>query len=163
MALVAQFWELVVQFADTGDDRVTRTYRLNEAAYADAAADGAALVAAVAAMTDCVVSGYRLAQVFIENALVLPANAQNENQALFSGKITGDPLDSATASVPGVKGSLMTGATGKANNIVNMSNVTVQAFRDIFTLTGTATLSDGETWDAPTVSGKRRHTKNNRG
>jgi len=163
MALVNSHFEVVIAFKDTGNDTVTRTYRLNEAAYVDAAADAAALVAAVAAMSDCVVSGYSLNQKFIENALALPAAAQNENQALFSGLITGDPTDSAIASVPGIKSSLMSGATGKANNIVNMANATVIAFVGLFTAAGTASLSDGETWEDTSVSGKRRHTKNNNG
>lgn len=163
MALVAAFFELVVAFKDTGNDTVTRTYRLNEAAYADAAPDAAALVAAVQAMTDCVVSGYSLNHRFIENALTLPAAAQNENQALFSGLIVGDPTDSAIASIPGIKSSLMSGATGKANNIVNMVSPTVIAFVGLFDVGGTASLSDGENWENTTVSGKRRHTKNNNG
>jgi len=163
MALVASFWELVIAFKDTGNDTVTRTYRLNEVAYADAAADAAALVASTAAMSDCVVSGYSLNQKFIENALVLPASAQNENQALFSGLITGDPTDSAIASIPGVKSSLMAGATGKNNNIVAMANGTVIAWIGNFAAAGTASLSDGETWEVGTVAGKRRHTKNNNG
>lgn len=162
MALVASWWELVIAFKDTGNDTVTRTYRLNEPAYADAATDAAALLAATAALSDCVVSGYSLNQKFIENALTLPAAAQNENQAIFSGLIDGDPTDSATASIPGIKNSLMAAATGKANNIVNMAGA-VNTWRDMFTAAGVATLSDGEAWEAASVSGKRRHVKNNNG
>ena len=162
MALVAAYWELTISFKDTGNDTVPRTYRLNEAAYADATTDAAALLAATAALSDCVVSGYALKQIFLENALTLPAAAQNENQALFSGVIDGAPNESATASIPGIKSSLMSAATGKGNNIVAMAGA-VNTWRDMFTAGGIATLSDGETWVASTVSGKRRHTKNNNG
>lgn len=163
MALVAQYWELVISFKDTGNDTAPRTYRLNEAAYADASADAAALLAATAALSDCAISAYSLNQKFIENALTLPANAQVENTGFFSGLITGAPNDSATADIPGIKSSVMSAPTGKGNNIVNMANSLVITWRDMFSPTGVASLSDGETWDEDTVSGKRVHKKNRNG
>jgi len=163
MALVSTGFELVVTLADTGDNRTTRTYDLVEAAYADAAADGAALVALLAAITDATVVGYGLKQKFLENAFALPGNAEVENQAFFAGKINGDPTDSATLSVPAPSNAIMTAASGPGYNIVDMGNTDVQAFVAVFDTGGTAQLSDGETWDPATVSGKRRHVKSFRG
>jgi len=163
MALVSTGFELVVTFADTGDNRTTRTYDLVEAAYADAAADAAALVALIATITDAAIVGYGLKQKFLENAFALPGNAEVENQAFFAGKINGDPTDSATLSLPAPAGAIFTAASGPGYNIVDMGNTDVGAFIDVFDTAGTAQLSDGETWDATTVSGKRRHVKSFRG
>jgi hypothetical protein len=163
MALVSVGFELVVTWADTGDNRTTRTYDLVEAAYADAATDAAALIAAEVAISDAVVVGYGLKQKFLNNAFALPAAAEIENQAFFAGKINGDPTDSAILSVPAPKPAIFTAATGPGYNIVDMGNTLVNTFIDMFDTGGTAQLSDGETWDPTTVSGKRRHVKSFRG
>jgi len=163
MALVATGFELVVSLADTGDNRTNRTYDLVDAAYADAAADAAALVAALATISDASIVGYSLNQKFTENAFALPANAEIENQAFFAGKIVGDPTDSAILSVPAPDADIFTSPTGPGYNIVDMGNLDVIAWVNIFGTGGTAQLSDGETWDTPTVSGKRRHVKSFRG
>lgn len=163
MALVSQGFELVVSLADTGDNRTNRTYDLVEAAYADASTDAAALISALNLITDAVVVGYSLNQKFIENALALPANAEIENQAFFAGKITGDPTDSATLSVPAPAAGIFTAASGPGYNIVDMGNTNVTAWIALFATGGTAQLSDGETWDTATVSGKRRHVKSFKG
>lgn len=163
MALVATGFELVVSLADTGDNRTNRTYDLVEAAYADAAADAAALVAALAAISDATVVGYSLNQKFTENAFALPANAEIENQAFFAGKITGDPTDSAILSVPAPAPGIFTAASGPGYNIVDMGSASVIAWIGLFGAAGSAQLSDGETWDTTTVSGKRRHVKSFRG
>jgi len=153
----------VVTLADTGDNRTNRTYDLVEAAYADAAADAAALVALLGAITDATIVGYGLKQKFLENAFTLPGNAEVENQAFFAGKVNGDPTDSAILSVPAPSAAIFTSASGPGYNIVDMGNTDVVAWVAIFDTGGTAQLSDGETWDAATVSGKRRHVKSFRG
>lgn len=163
MALVSAGYELVVQFADTGDNRTTRTYFLTSADDTEAAADAATVLAAVAAVTLAEISGYSLNHKFLENAFALPALAEIENQALFSGKISGDPTDSAIVSVPAPPGTIMTALTGPGYNIVDMSDAAVTTFIGLFGPGGVAEISDGETWDTTTVSGKRRHVKSFRG
>jgi len=163
MALVSAGFECVVQFADTGDNRTIRTYDLVEAAYADAAADAAALVALLNPICDASIVGYSLNQKFKENAFALPAAAEIENQAFFAGKINGDPTDSATLSVPAASPDIFTSPTGPGYNIVDMGNTDVTAFIAVFDTGASAQLSDGETWDPTTVSGKRRHVKSLRG
>jgi len=163
MALVSQGFTLVVTLADTGDNRTNRTYDLVEAAYADASTDAAALVALLAAITDAAIVGYSLQQKFLENAFALPGAAEVENQAFFAGKINGDPTDSAILSVPAPSAAIFTAASGPGYNIVDMGNTDVGAFIALFDTGGTAQLSDGETWDVTTVSGKRRHVKSFRG
>jgi hypothetical protein len=163
MALVSTGYELVVTFADTGDNRTNRTYSLTSADDAAAVTDTAALLADIAAVTNAEIVGYSLNHKFLENAFALPAAAEIENQAFFSGKIVGDPTDSAILSIPAPPGTIMTALTGPGYNIVDMNDAAVQAFIGNFGPGGVATLSDGETWDTATVSGKRRHVKSTKG
>lgn len=163
MALVSTGYELVVQFADTGDNRTTRTYELTAADDAAAVAAAASMLTDIDAITTAAIVGYSINHKFLENAFALPVNAEVENQAFFSGKISGDPTDSATLSIPSPPATIMVGLTGANYNIVDMSDPLVTAFIARFGPGGLATLSDGETWDTSTVSGKRRHVKSFRG
>lgn len=164
MALTANGWQLVVSLADSGDNRTTRTYDLTSADATEATADSAVIMNRLTAASDAVIVGYSINQKFIENALVLPATAEIENQAFFSGHIVGDPTDSANFSIPAPKASIFTAAVGKGRNIVNMGSLVVTDLVNIFSGAGAlATISDGEFLDAPTVSGARRHVKSNKG
>jgi hypothetical protein len=115
-------------------------------------------------MSDSVLSSYAYKQVFVEDALVLPASAENNNQAILTGKITGDPLDSGTVTIPAIKASLMVSASGKGYDVVDTGDAVVNAFVELFDpnalpTAGPWTISDGETWVTATVIGKRRNTK----
>lgn len=164
MALVHHHFEVVVSFTETSGNVVTRTYE----AGADIVTMGnlvtawALMLPDVVAMSDSVVSSYAYKDVFIEDALALPAAAENNNQGLFTGKILGDPTESAIVSIPAIKASLMVSPTGKGYDIVDMGDAAVQAFIAHFDSSETEgdwTISDGEYWDETTVSGRRRNTK----
>lgn len=164
MALVLLGYELVLSIADSGDNRTNRTFTLLSADATEAAADSATIMARYQAAGDGVIVGYSINEKHVENALALPASAEIENQAFFSGHIVGDPTDSANFSIPAPKASIFTAAVGKGRNIVNMSAAPVVDYVNIFAGAGAlASISDGEQLDAPTVSGKRRHVKSNKG
>lgn len=164
MALVHSRFEVIVAFTETSGKSVDRTYvagtditTLDELATAWAIA-----LPKVVAMSDSVISSYSYKEVFIEDALTLPSAAENNNQALFTGKIIGDPTDSAIVSVPAIKASLMVSPTGKGYDIVDTGDAIVIAFVNLFDSaigSGDWVISDGESWDNATVSGKRRNTK----
>lgn len=164
MALVSNRFEVEVTFMESSGKTVNRTYRANAAVTTptDLAVNWALALPFVNAMSDSVISQYVYKQVFVEDALVLPTDAENNDQALFSGKITGDPTDSAILSIPAASIGIFQTPTGKGRDIVDMSDAAVLAFVDLFTTGGTNSdwvISDGETWDVDTVSGKRRNTK----
>ena len=168
MALVQLKWGLEVGLADNSGDISPRFYEMPEAAAADydtfvIAAN--ALLAALANMTDAVVATYTLKAQFVEDTLVLPASGvENENQAFFSGKIVGDPTDSATQSIPAAKPGIFVSPSGPGANVVDMGDGAVITWRGFFDQTGsTWTISDGENWVSDTVKGKRRHAKNSNG
>lgn len=167
MALVAFKWVAEVSLADNSGKTVPRFYEAPDAAFADFAAFQLSfntLLTALNNMTDAVVASYRLTQVYIENALVLPLSGiENENQAFFSGKIVGDPTDSATQSIPAATPGIFVSTSGPGANTVDMGDAAVSTWIGLFDATGPWTVSDGEAWEAATVFGKRRHVKNTNG
>ena len=168
MALVQLKWILEVGLADNSGDIVTRFYEMPEAAAADFDAfttASNAVLAALANMTDAVIANYALKAQYVEDTLVLPASGvENENQAFFSGKIVGDPTDSATQSIPAAKPGIFVSPSGPGANVVDMGDGAVTTWVGFFDQASpTWTISDGENWVSSTVKGKRRHTKNSSG
>lgn len=166
MALVHNRFEVVVSFTETSGKSVDRTYVAGAeiTTLGELAAAWAVALPKVVAMSDSVISSYAFKEVFVEDALALPAAAENNNQALFTGKIQGDPTQSATVSVPAIKAALMVSPTGKGYDVVDMGDAIVLAFIRMFDsdqAAGDWVISDGESWEETTVSGIRRNTKSN--
>lgn len=164
MALVSNRFEVEVTFTESSGKSVNRTYRAAPSVTTPTAlaVNWALALPFIQAMSDSVISQYVYKQVFVEDALVLPADAENNDQALFTGKIDGDPTDSAILSVPAASIGIFVTPTGKGRDVVDMSDGAVQAFVDLFTAGGTNpdwVISDGEQWSADTISGRRRNTK----
>jgi len=166
MALVPHKFSVVVSFMETSGNIVTREYFANDEVtdFAGLAVNWALMLPDVQAMTDAEISGYFYKVSYIEDALTLPTAAENNNQGLFTGKIDGDPTESAIVSVPAIKPTLMVSPTGKGFDVIDMGDAIVQDFTKHFTaglLEDTWTISDGEQWSQGSVSGRRRNTKSN--
>lgn len=169
MALAQLKWFLEVGIADNSGDISPRFYEMPEASAADFDAfqvAANALLAALANMTDGAIANYRIGAIFVEGSLTLPASGvENENQAFFSGKIVGDPTDSATQSIPAAKPGIFVAPSGPGANTVDMSDGAVTTWVGFFDQAGPGpwTVSDGEYWTSVTVKGKRRHVKRSNG
>jgi len=168
MALTPLKWVLEVGIADNSGDIAPRFYEAPYAAFADFDAFILAknsLLTALNNMTSGVVASHRMSLVTIEDALALPASGvENENQAFFSGKIDGDPTDSATQSIPAADPAIFVSTVGPGANVVDMNAGAVLTWIGFFDETSpTWTISDGENWNGDTVSGKRRHVKRSGG
>jgi len=168
MAIVSQGFELIVSFADNGGKPyMQRTYALKETDPENIPTVVAAVIPEIQAVTDAVIAQYRVAEVFVENALTLPAiTVQNENQAIITAPVTGAPNKSATITIPAAKASLFVGTSGKNANIVKPPDqAPLDAFINEFGSGGTDQfyVSDGETIVVAQATGKRRHTKNPNG
>jgi len=169
MALTQLKWFLEIGIADNSGDISPRFYEMPVASAADFDAlilSANALRTALAAVTDGVIASYRLGAAFVEDALTLPASGvENENQAFFTGKIDGDPTDSATNSVPAAKPGIFVATVGPGANVVDMNDGAVLTWIGLFDEAGPGpwTLSDGEYWVNATVKGRRRHVKRSNG
>jgi len=167
MALVLAKFRLTVDIADNSGATVTRTYEVPEGVVADFGEFSAlipAMITAINGVTAGLITAYHASEVYLEDTVVLPASGvENENQAIFTGKIVGDPLDSAIVTVPSADPAIFVATSGPGANVVNMANAAVIAFTTLFDGSPGWTISDGEAWVLATVSGRRRHVKNNRG
>lgn len=166
MALVAGGFTLLITVVDSAGDKTTRSYQLTAATAADAATEGAALVALFDPLTEGVISRYAISQQFIEDAFAYPAGGvEVENTAQILGRIDGDPTKTASFNIPAAAGGIFVATTGPNRNVVDMADAAVVAFLAEFATGGTALISDGEALDptTPGVSGKRLHKKNNKG
>jgi len=146
MALAEQGYELVVSLVDSAGDPTTRTYPLNAADATEAATATAAILAAIAGASDGVVAGYRLALVFYEDALSLPATGvEGAVEASLTAYIEDAGNKKGDYSIPMPKAGVFVGTIGKARNIVNTSAAIVLAYHALFSgATPPATFSDGE-------------------
>lgn len=169
MALTQLKWFLEIGVADNSGDVVPRFYEMPTASAADFAAlviNANTLIAALNAVTSGVIANYRIGAVYVEDALALPASGvENENQAFFTGKIVGDPTDSATQSIPAADPAIFVNTVGPGANVVDMNNGAVLTWTGLFDQAGPGpwTVSDGEYWVSSTVKGKRRHVKRSGG
>lgn len=169
MAIVPLKWIAEIGIADNSGDISPRFYEAPDAAFADFAAFQLgfnALLTALNNMTSGVVASYRLTQVYVEDALALPVSGvENENQAFLSGKVVGNPTDSATQSIPAADPAIFVATSGPGANVVNTSNGAVTTWIAFFDQSGPGpwTISDGEYWQSSTVKGKRRHVKRSNG
>lgn len=167
MALTEIGYELIVDFADNGGKPYSRrTYPLVSNVIADIPAIITAMLVTINAATDAVIAQYRLAQVFVEDALVLPAaGVQNENQAIISAPIIGRPNKTGVVTIPAAAIGNFVATSGKGANVVNTGAGIAQNYARMFDSNhgDEAYVSDGEFFDADQMAGKRRHTKNNNG
>jgi len=167
MALTDVGYELIIDFADNGGKPYSRrTYPLVATDISLIPAIVTAMLATINAATDAVIAQYRLAQVFVEDALVLPAaGVQNENQAIISAPIIGRPNKSGTVTIPAATIGCFVATSGKGANVVNTGAGVAQNYARMFDSAhgDEAYVSDGEFFDSDQMAGKRRHTKNNNG
>jgi hypothetical protein len=167
MAVVSDGYELIVSFADNGGKPYAqRTYPLVVTLAADVPAVVTAMLVTITAATDAVIAAYRVAEVYIEDTLTLPAaGVQNENQAIITAPIIGNPRKSGTITIPAAKIGCFVNTSGKGANVVQTAaGIALNYARMFDSAHGDETyISDGEFIDSSQMSGKRRHTKNNNG
>jgi len=163
MALVQSKWRVSVNFAETSGKTVRRTYEAPVANFASFAAfqtflttASTGFLAVLITLTDAVIASYQAEAVYIEDALSLPAAAENQNQALLSFKIDGDPTESGTLSIPAADPDIFISPTGEGHDIVQITDVQVQLFLSFFT-GGELAVSDDEYVDLATAKGRRRN------
>lgn len=162
MALVQVGFKVTVSLMDGGGEVTTRSYECSETLYADAVTAAAALVAALDAITDAVITGYQISTVFSNDALSgFPAvTVQNENQALLVYQMDGLPLHRATQSIPAPVIGIFNGVTGPNSNVIDTADADLVTWRALFlAAAGTFYLSDGEQ-ALLLESGHRRHVRN---
>jgi len=167
MALVTQGYEAAVSLVDNGGNVSSLQYNLVSADFATAVTDTATVIAALKAVTNCVVLGYAIKEVFLEDAFAYPAaGIEIEDKASITVKLEGAGIQRANLRIPGPKIGIFTAATGGGANIVDVSDADLNTYVGLYKTTGgVATISDGEKVadTTPILSGRRVSVASTRG
>lgn len=168
MANVSAGFYLSVTLADHGDNRTTLGYHMDPANVADfteATAAAAALVAALLALTDAVLTGYRVEEVWYNDSIALPAGGvENEDKASVTFSIQ-DTNKKGNFKIPAPKngvGIVFVGTSGASANQVATQSATLTTYANLFRTAGAFLISDGEKLNQVLV-GKRISSKSNNG
>lgn len=156
------FWSSIAM-ADNGGNVTTKTYELDAADSAEAATNHAAVLAALTNVTDARIISHYWYEKLVQDTPTLPgAGVQIEDMALLTFEIAGNPLKSATHTIPAPKIGIFSAASGSGANVVDLANVAVVAYRSLFQSAGECFISDGEKAQV-LKSGKRIHRKSRSG
>jgi hypothetical protein len=159
MSLAHVWYELTVTLADNGANVVTKRYRLQSADMTEAVVDSAAVIAALDAITNAVVVGYRINDVFHEGSLVYPDEGiENENKASITILLTAGGGKKANIKIPAPVIGIFNDATGAGANVVDTSDAALITYLECFGTASEAFISDGEFYDS-VQSGKRISAK----
>lgn len=156
------FWSSI-SIADNGGNVTTKTYELDAADAAEATTNHAAVLAALTNVTDGRIIGHFWYEKMVQDTPTLPgAGVQIEDQALLTFEIAGNPLKSATHTIPAPKIGIFSAASGSGANVVDLANTAVIAYRSMFQGAGECFISDGEKAER-LKAGKRIHRKSRSG
>lgn len=162
MALVSRGWFLTMGMVDCGGNQITKTWQLRSADAAAAAIDGAAIRAAFNAVTGSVEVAYSIGERFEENSITYPAaGVENENKASLTLLLT-TGNKKANIKIPAPVIGIFMNATGPGANTVDILDVDLNTYTDVFKDAAEAYVSDGEDLDF-LLSGKRVHSKSSKG
>lgn len=158
MAIVTDHFEITVKLVDEGTNFSTLTFQCRDAAYADVVTAKTALVAALDAITDCVIQRVSINEIWANDAFAYPADVETANKLSMTIELAGGIGKKANLKVPGPIAAMF-GATGTAGfNVLDTGNALILTYVALFAAAGDFFISDGE--DAVTlVSGKRIHAK----
>jgi len=159
MALELIGYRVIAELTDTQGDVTTRTYDTTATDFEEAETAATAILAALAAVTDSVVSGYTIGQRYAESALTYPVGANNVNTMVVSAKIVGMPYKSGTITIPSPKNTIFVATSGPNNKIGNTQATPLSTYLDLFATAGPAFVSDGEKWIRTTAIGRRGKSK----
>lgn len=165
MAFASAGWKMFVTIRDNGGNDTTKSYELTSADATAAATDSAAVLAALAGVTDGLLVDYGVYEKMVEASPSLPASGvQIEDLALLEFDITGNPTKKATHTIPAPKPGIFQTTSGAGANIVDTADTALVTYRDLFRAGGTGEcyLSDGETANS-LIKGRRIHRKSRRG
>lgn len=139
MALVSDGFFYSVTLVDNDGNETTKRYELQSANYAEAVADGSAIITALLSVSDGAVSATRIEQAFVEDALVLPTVLTPISEIVsVTARKAGAGNKKANYSVPMPKEAIMSG------NALIVTNAAVGTYNDLYLAGAEAYISDGE-------------------
>jgi len=145
MALVSRGFQLEVSLVDYGNTPTTKTYQMTAADYDTAITDVAIIMPALINMTDAVISGYRVTEVYEQDALALPSTVNPVSvRATMTAYINDAGSKKGDFDVPSPRIGIFQAAVGNGADIVDPTDAAVQAYYALFQTGGQLLFSDGE-------------------
>lgn len=150
MALVprgnASGFFLDVTLVDTQGDKSSKTYELTSGNQADALLDAGVILSALDGVSGSVVSSYRVALVFDEDAFAFPTGADNGVRARLTYQLA-NRSEKATEDIPAPLEGIFSAPSGPNNNVVDTLDPAVVAYVQLYQSGNEALISDGENTD----------------
>lgn len=137
---------LSISLTDTQGDVSTLRYELQSADYAGALTDTTAIVNALMAVTGSAVSSTSLSFVRDEDTFAFPVGADNGVRARLTFQLS-NSIEKATLDIPAPQNVIFVSSVGPNNNIVDIADLAVIAYAQLFQTGGKAFISDGELSD----------------
>ena len=158
MAIVTDHFEITVKLVDEGANFSTLTFQCRDTLYADVVIAKTALVAALDAVTNCVIQRVSINEIWANDAFAYPTGVETANKLSMTAELTGGIGKKANLKVPGPIDAMF-GASGTAGfNVLDTSNALILTYTDLFKAAGDFYISDGEDLSV-LISGKRIHAK----
>lgn len=169
MALVSQGFLLTVDLVDASGENVSRLrYDLTAEDFDTATTNAGTIITRLNAVTDALVKGYHLGEVFSEDAAsVGDVGSEVENQALIVAKIDGVLNKTVNLRIPAASIGIFQASTGSGKNQIAKTAADLVAYLSTFETGALATISDGEhiadSSNPDNFDGKRVHRGSRRG
>jgi len=145
MAFTTTGFFLSVTLMDYGENETHKRWQMTAATAAAAVTDAATVIAALEAVSDAEVTGYVIEQAYVEDAFALPSVVNPVSVvASITSLIDGAGSKKANLSIPSPNIGIFQGATGDAADVVDGTDVALDAYLDLFRDTGELLISDGE-------------------
>lgn len=158
MAIVADHFEITIKLVDEGANFSTMTFQCRDSLYADVVTAKTALVAALDAITNCVIQRVSINEVWANDAFAYPSGVETANKLSITAELAGGVGKKANMKIPGPIDAMF-GASGTAGfNTLDTSNAAIITYTNLFKSAGDFYISDGEDFET-LVSGKRIHAK----
>lgn len=145
MAFATAGFFLSVTMVDYGANETNKRWKMTAATMATAVTDAAAIMTALAAVTDAEVTSYAIEERYNEGTIV-PPTVINPVSVVASNtaSVLGAGNKKVNFSIPAPQIAIFEGPTGDAADIVDTDNAAVEAYVALFQTGGKLFLSDGE-------------------
>lgn len=143
-------------------NQVTKSYEIVAADAAAAATASATVLTRIGSTSDAAIKGYRISQVFAEQAFVVPTVGNVEEQAMLIFRLVGNPFKKATITIPAPKDTLFVATSGPDYNKLDLADASVISYSSMYLAGGPVHLSDGE-YASQLESGRRIHRASSKG
>jgi hypothetical protein len=169
MALAHMVYRTTVTLVDAGGNKSEMKFTMTSATMADALSDAQTIVAALNPLTDAVITGYAVSDVWEDSAVQFAAGGvQVEEIALISARIDTAQEKYAILRIPAPVAGLFQATTGKKSNVVLTTYAALITYLSLCSgATPVFTVSEGEKLADPTnqanLEGKRIHRGSRKG